>query len=115
MHVDGQPTESVGDRQSWRVDFVFDPLEADVIYLADAVQGLFKTKLCMARRADLDCSGKVDRGDLEVAAASWSTSCDNPNPDSDPDTADYDPFYDLTGGCRVGVGDLTYIASMFEP
>jgi hypothetical protein len=43
---------------------------------------------------DLDDDCDVDIVDIMLVAARWGTSCDNPDPDNNPDTPNYDPLYD---------------------
>jgi len=60
---------------------------------------------------DMDGDGDVDVADIMLVASRWSTSCDNPDPDNDDTTPNYDAFYDLDGDCDIDIVDIMLVAA----
>ena len=58
---------------------------------------------------DFDNSGQVDLPDVMRVASRWRTSCENPNPDGDPDTPNYDPLYDIDDDCDIDIVDIMLV------
>jgi len=56
-----------------------------------------------------DC--RVDIVDIMRVASRWQTSCENPDPDHDPDTPNYDALYDVNDDCVIDVVDIMLVAS----
>ena len=48
--------------------------------------------------------------DIMPVASRWATSCDNPDPDNDPDTPNYAAAYDLDGDCDIDIVDIMAVA-----
>lgn len=44
--------------------------------------------------------------DIMEVASRWRTSCENPNPDQNDDTPNYDPLYDVDDDCDIDVVDI---------
>jgi RHS repeat-associated protein len=63
---------------------------------------------------DLDDDCDVDIVDIMLVASRWGTSCDNPDPDNNPDTPNYDPLYDLDGDCEITVVDIMMVAARWR-
>ncbi len=61
--------------------------------------------------ADVDGDGDVDIVDIMLVASRWSTSCENPDPDSNPATPSYEARYDLNGDCRIDIVDIMQVAA----
>ncbi len=62
-------------------------------------------------QADLNDDGDVNVADIMLVASRWSTSCDNPNPDGNPDTPNYETPYDLDGDCDIDIVDIMRVAA----
>jgi hypothetical protein len=41
----------------------------------------------------------------------WRTSCENPDPDNNPDTLNYDTCYDLDHDCDIDIVDIMLVAA----
>ena len=67
--------------------------------------GAIQTGACY----DFDGSGTVDIADISRVASRWRTSCDNPNPDNDPDTPNYEALYDVNGDCIINIVDIMLV------
>ncbi len=64
-----------------------------------------------ACQADLDDDSDVDIADIMLVASRWRTSCDDPDPDGDPDTPNYGAQYDLDGDCDIDIVDIMLVAA----
>ena len=42
-------------------------------------------------------------------ASRWRTSCENPDPDNNPDTPNYDPLYDFDSDCDIDIVDIMLV------
>jgi hypothetical protein len=60
---------------------------------------------------DLDSDGDVDVDDIMLVASRWRTSCDDPDPDDDPNTPNYDSRYDLTEDCVINIVDIMLVVA----
>jgi hypothetical protein len=60
---------------------------------------------------DFDGNCTVDILDIMQVACRWQTSCDNPNPDDDPDTPNYDALYDVNNDCVIDIVDIMLVAA----
>ena len=60
---------------------------------------------------DFDGNGQVDVLDIMLVASRWRTSCDNPDPDNDPDTPNYECLYDMDGDCDIDIVDIMKVAA----
>ena len=60
---------------------------------------------------DLDGDCDVDIVDIMLVACRWQTSCDNPDPDDDPDTPNYDALYDVIADCVIDISDIMQVAA----
>jgi hypothetical protein len=58
---------------------------------------------------DFDNSGQVDLPDVMRVASRWRTSCENPDPDGDGDTPNYDPLYDIDKDCDIDIVDIMLV------
>jgi hypothetical protein len=56
-----------------------------------------------------DC--EVDIDDIMEVANRWRTSCDNPDPDDNDETPNYDAFYDVNKDCVINIVDIMLIAA----
>jgi RHS repeat-associated protein len=63
---------------------------------------------------DLDDDCDVDIVDIMLVASRWGTSCDNPDPDNNPATNNYDPLYDLDGDCEITVADIMLVVARWR-
>jgi len=60
---------------------------------------------------DLDNDADVDVDDIMLVASRWRTSCDNPDPDNNPDTPNYESHYDLDGDCDIDIVDIMLVVT----
>ena len=60
---------------------------------------------------DLDGDGDVDVDDIMQVAGRWRTSCDNPDPDNNPDTPNYEARYDLDDDCDIDIVDIMLVVA----
>lgn len=60
---------------------------------------------------DFDGNCEVDVVDIMQVACRWQTSCENPDPDNDPDTPNYDAFYDVNKDCVIDIEDIVQVAA----
>jgi hypothetical protein len=51
----------------------------------------------------------VDVADIQQVASRWRTSCANPNPDNNPDTPNYEAWYDIDGDCDIDIVDIMLV------
>jgi parallel beta-helix repeat protein len=61
--------------------------------------------------ADFDGDCRVTVVDIMLVASRWRTSCDNPDPDNNPDTPNYEPCYDLDENCDIDIIDIMMVAA----
>ena len=54
-----------------------------------------------------DC--KIDIVDIMRVASRWRTSCENPNPDNNDNTPNYDPLYDIDDDCDIDIVDIMLV------
>ena len=69
------------------------------------------TGIQVACQADINGDGKVDIVDIMLVASRWSTSCDNPDPDNNPDTPNYESRYDLDSDCDIDIMDIMRVVA----
>jgi len=67
-----------------------------------------------ACQADLDHDGNVSVVDVMLVASRWKTSCENLDPDGDPDTPAYDSSYDLDSDCDIDIVDIMQVAARWS-
>jgi Leucine-rich repeat (LRR) protein len=67
--------------------------------------------ICCVLFGDVDEDGDVDVEDIMLVASRWHTSCDNPDPDNNPDTPNYEARYDLDDDCDIDVVDIMLVAA----
>ena len=60
---------------------------------------------------DLDGDGDVDVDDIMQVAGRWRTSCDNPDPDNNPDTPNYEARYDLDDDGDIDIVDIMLVVA----
>jgi RHS repeat-associated protein len=63
---------------------------------------------------DFDGDCVITIVDIMLVASRWGTSCDNPDPDNNPDTPNYDPLYDFDGDCEITVADIMRVAARWR-
>lgn len=56
-----------------------------------------------------DCN--VDIDDIMEVASRWRTSCENPDPDNNDETPNYDAFHDVNNDCIINIVDIMMIAA----
>ena len=61
-------------------------------------------------RYDFDQDCVISVVDIMPVASRWATSCDNPDPDNDPDTPNYAAAYDLDSDCDIDIVDIMAVA-----
>jgi photosystem II stability/assembly factor-like uncharacterized protein len=59
--------------------------------------------------ADINDDGNVDIDDVMLVASRWRTSCDNPDPDNNPNTPNYNPLYDIDDDCDIDIVDIMLV------
>jgi len=77
-------------------------------------EGVFfvgKVKVSAGPCYDFDNSGQVDVADIMRIANRWRTSCDNPDPDNNPGTLNYESRYDLNHDCEIDIVDIMMVAA----
>ena len=62
-------------------------------------------------RYDFDHDCDIDVADIMAVASRWRTSCDDPDPDNNPETPNYEALYDLDDDCDVDIVDIMTVAS----
>jgi phage terminase large subunit-like protein len=67
--------------------------------------------MCGLLEGDLDCNCVVDIADVMAVASRWRTSCDNPDPDNNSDTPNYDPRYDMDVDCDIDIVDIMRVVA----
>jgi len=70
----------------------------------------YSTRPACVLPADVDGDGDVDIVDVMLEASRWNTSCENPDPDNDPDTPNYEARYDLNDDCKIDIVDIMLVA-----
>ncbi len=60
---------------------------------------------------DLDGDGDVDIDDIMQVASRWRTSCDDPDPDNNLDTPNYESHYDLDEDCDIDIVDIMLVVA----
>jgi hypothetical protein len=63
---------------------------------------------------DFDNSGQVDLNDIGEVASRWRTSCENPDPDNNGDTPNYEARYDINQDCIINVVDIMLVVKHWE-
>ncbi len=58
---------------------------------------------------DLNGDGDVDIDDIMLVASRWRTSCENPDPDNNSETPNYDPLYDIDDDCDIDIVDIMLV------
>ena len=51
----------------------------------------------------------VDIADVQQVASRWRTSCAKPDPDNNPDTPNYEAWYDIDGDCDIDIVDIMQV------
>ena len=70
----------------------------------------YSTRPACALPADVDGDGDVDIVDVMLVASRWCTSCENPDPDNNPATPNYEARYDLDHDCDIDIVDIMLVA-----
>jgi hypothetical protein len=60
---------------------------------------------------DVDSDCDVDIVDIMLVASRWQTSCENPDPDDNDDTPNYDDLCDVNNDCIIDIEDIMQIAA----
>ena len=60
---------------------------------------------------DLDCNCVVNVVDIMQVVSRWGTSCDNPDPDDNPDTNNYHAYFDINDDCVIDITDIMEVAA----
>ena len=60
---------------------------------------------------DVDGDCDVDVVDIMRVVSRWRTSCENPNPDNDPNTPNYGALYDVNNDCIINIVDIMQVAA----
>ena len=60
---------------------------------------------------DLNCNGDVYIDDIVLVASRWHTYCDNRDPDNNPNTPSYEPYYDLDHDCDIDIVDIMKVVA----
>lgn len=58
---------------------------------------------------DFNWDSVVDVEDVTQVASRWRTSCSNPDPDNNPHTPNYDPFYDIDSDWDIDIVDIMLV------
>lgn len=67
--------------------------------------------ICCVLFGDIDEDGDVDIDDVMQVASRWHTSCDNPDPDNNSNTPNYEVHCDLNGDCDIDVADIMLVVA----
>ncbi len=70
----------------------------------------YSTRPARVLPADVDADGDVDIVDVMLVASRWETSCENPDPDGNPATPNYEAGYDLDHDCDIDIVDVMLVA-----
>ncbi len=70
----------------------------------------YSTRPACGLPGDVDDDGDVDIVDIMLMASRWNTSCENPDPDNDPNTPNYEARYDLNDDCSINIVDIMMVA-----
>ena len=70
----------------------------------------YSTRPACVLPADVDSDGDVDIGDIMLVASRWHTSCETPDPDSNPATPNYEAHCDLNDDCSIDIADIMLVA-----
>ena len=49
--------------------------------------------------------------DIMMVAGRWNTSCDNPDPDNNQDTPNYETYYDIDDDCDTDIVDIMLVVA----
>ena len=60
---------------------------------------------------DFDDSGQVDVNDIQQVASRWRTSRENPDPDNNPETPNYDARYDIDQDDDIDIVDVMLVVA----
>ena len=63
---------------------------------------------------DFDGDCEVTVVDIMKVASRWQTSCENPDPDDNDDTPNYDALYDVNNDCIIDILDITQVAALWS-
>ncbi len=70
----------------------------------------YSTRPACVLPSDVDDDGDVDIMDVMLMASRWGTSCENPDPDGNPATPNYEARYDLNDDCLIDIVDVMLVA-----
>jgi len=117
------PTNTWGDREEVASDVfgISDPalfVNSSTVHAAWAEEVsafnwdiFYSTRPACVLSADVDGDGDVDIVDVMLEASRWNTSCENPDPDNNPDTPNYEAHYDLNDDCKIDIVDIMLVAT----
>ena len=118
MRVYGEEGTTPGMRNNEEVTFkvgghlaTTDP--SPVIWFNDWDQHQVNLSATSTTCYDFDESGQVDLPDVMRVASRWRTSCEIPDPDSDPETPSYDSLYDIDDDCDIDIVDIMLVVAQW--
>lgn len=85
-------------------------MRGDLFYIHNLISAI-EAQPAAALDGDVNGDCRVDIADIMLVTSRWGTSCDNPDPDNDSDTPNYEAHYDLDDDCDIDLEDMILVAA----